>query len=211
MSKWTARQKSNGDWEIEEAPEITPEGIVIGVISIIICFIIFAGLLITNNFMTDVREKTAQKKHEAQMAISASIWDLDVIESDAIYGSNTKYDSDGNAYSGEFREFCAWSYPGEVFEPHIIVDVNEKNEYKRFTGTIFTRPEQKEKLSITFKIYADGKCIYDSGKMHASTKAIDINLDIEGVNQLKFVASTADNDSYCNPAVILVNATVHAE
>jgi len=159
----------------------------------------------------ETRAEKEQAKIEAQIAESVSVWDLNITQSDAIYGSSTKYDSYGNAYSGEYREFCAWNYPGgDVFEPHVVVDINEKYEYKRFTGTIFTRPDQDENLTITFKIFADGKCIYDSGEMRTSTGAIDLNLDVTGVDKLTFKAYTDFND-VTNPGVVLVNAFLHAE
>lgn len=158
----------------------------------------------------DTRTAKRDAQIEAQIAESVSIWELDIVESDAIYGSNTKYDSYGNAYSGEYREFCAWTYPGDTFEPRVIVDINEKYEYKRFTGTIFTRPSQDEDLTITFKIFADGKCIFDSGEMRASTRAIDLNLDVTDVDKLTFQAYTDYNDA-TNPGVVLVNAFLHAE
>ena len=75
----------------------------------------------------ETRAEKEQAKIEAQIAESVSVWDLNITQSDAIYGSSTKYDSYGNAYSGEYREFCAWNYPGgDVFEPHVVVDINEK-------------------------------------------------------------------------------------
>ena len=159
----------------------------------------------------DTRLKKQQAQAEVLIAESVSVWELETIETDAIYGRTTKYDSYGNAYSGEYREFCAWNYPGgDVFAPRVIVDINEKYEYKRFTGTIFTRPEQDEGLTITFKIFADGKCIYDSGEMDTGTRAIDLNLNVSGVDKLTFEACT-DYNADTNPAVILVNAVLHAE
>ena len=159
----------------------------------------------------NIRAKKEKAQAEAQMAASCSIWDLSIVESNAIYGSSTKYDSLGNAYTGEYREFCAWNTPNERYEPCVIVDLNEKYDYTRFSGTIFTRPNQSEDLAITFTIYADEKCIYNSGEMRTSTKPIQLNLNITGVDKLKFVASTNDYDGWCNPAVILENATVFAE
>lgn len=159
----------------------------------------------------NIRAKKEKAQAEAQMAASCSIWDLSIVESNAIYGSSTKYDSLGNAYTGEYREFCAWNTPNERYEPCVIVDVNEKYDYTRFSGTIFTRPNQSEDLAITFAIYADEKCIYNSGEMRTSTKPIQLILNITGVDKLKFVASTNGYNSYCNPAVILENAMVFAE
>jgi hypothetical protein len=159
----------------------------------------------------DTRLEKQQAQAEALIAESVSVWELKTIETDAIYGNTTKYDSYGNAYSGEFREFCAWTYPGgDVFEPRVIVDIDEKYEYTRFTGTIFTRPDQDEDLTITFKIFADGKCIYDSGEMRTATRAINLNLDITGVDKLTFQAYTDFNDA-TNPGVVLVNAFLHAK
>ena len=215
MSKWIARKDTRGNWLVEEEHEITLEGVIITVLGIIggliLLLLLFAVLLGIDSLQTNRRKNAEQREHEAQMAISASIWDLDIVESDAIYGNKTMYDSDGNVYTGEFREFCAWSKSSDVHEPCVIVDINENYEYTRFTGTIFTRPEQDEDLAITFQIFADGKCIYNSGEMHTSTNAINLNLDVEGVNQLMFIATTEDYGKYCNPAVILVNAVLHAE
>ena len=211
MKRWSARRDNSGTWHIEEESEVSGEALVFAFIGIVIVFLLFAISLPISIARQERLQEAKQKEMESRMAVSASIWDLDVIESDAIYGNKTKYDSYGNVYSGEFREFCAWNYPGgDVFEPRVIVDINEKYEYKRFTGTIFTRPDQNEDLTITFKIFADGKCIYDSGEMHTSTRAIDLNLNVSGVDKLTFEAYTDYHDD-TNPAVILVNAMLHAE
>lgn len=184
----------------------------ISIVTLIILLAVFACLFAFDvPTPEDARLKKQQAQAEALIAESVSVWELETIETDAIYGSTTKYDSYGNAYSGEFREFCAWNYPGgDVFEPRVIVDINEKYEYTRFTGTIFTRPDQDEELTIIFKIFADGKCVYDSGEMRTSTRAIDLNLDVTGVDKLTFQAYTDFNDA-TNPGVILVNAFLHAE
>lgn len=211
MNKWRATRDVGGTWHFEEEPEITFEGFIITTITIIILFLLFAITLKVDEAQTERRKLSEQKEMEAKMAISASIWDLDIIESDAIYGNQTNHDSYGNAYAGEYREFCAWKTTRSTHEPFIIVDIDEKYEYKRFTGTIFTRPNQDEDLAITFKIFADGKCIFNSGEMHTTTKATNLNLDVTGVDKLKFIAFTNDYNAYCNPAVILVNAVLHAE
>ena len=182
----------------------------ISIISLAGFIVFFSGIYMLDiPFPEEVREKKEQAEIEKQIAESVSIWELDIVESDAIRGDNAKYDSHGNLYKGEYREFCAWNYPSNRFEPHVIVDVNEKYDYTRFTGTIFTRPKQKEGLTIVFEIYADDRCIYSSGDMDASTEAIELDLDISGVDKLKFVAFTDDHAS-TNPAVILENAMVHA-
>lgn len=184
----------------------------ISIVTLISLLAVFACLLAFDvPTPEDTRLKKQQTQAEALIAESISVWELETIETDAIYGRTTKYDSYGNAYSGEFREFCAWNYPGgDVFAPRVIVDINEKYEYKRFTCTIFTRPDQDEKLTITFKIFADGKCIYNSGEMRTSNRAIDLNLDVTGVDKLTFQAYTDYHDA-TNPGVVLVNAFLHAE
>lgn len=182
----------------------------ISILTLVCLLTFFSGLYIFNvPFPEEIREAKEQAELEEQIAQSVSVWDLEIIESEAIYGDNAQYDSYGNLYTGEYREFCAWNYSSNRNEPYVIVDVNEKYDYTRFTGTIFTRPSQDEELAIVFRIYADDKCIYDSGEMHASTKAIELDLDITGVDKLKFMAFSEDNDS-TNPAVILENAMVHA-
>lgn len=150
MTKWIAAQDAGGTWHFEEESEITFGGFIVTTITIIILFLLFAITLKVDAAQTERRKLAEQKEMEAKMATSASIWDLDIIESDAIYGNKTNYDSYGNAYTGEFREFCAWTYPDDVFEPCVIVDINEKYQYTRFSGTIFTRPHQDEGLGITF-------------------------------------------------------------
>lgn len=183
----------------------------VSIVTIVLLLAFFAGLLIVDApSPEETREAMREAEFEAQLAESVSLWKLDIVESDAIYGIDTKYDSYGNAYYGEYREFCAWKYPSRTFEPCVIVDINEKYEYTRFTGTIFTRPDQDDSLAITFQIFADDTCIYDSGELHASTPAIDLDLDVDGVDQLKFLAFTDSHDS-TNPAVILANAVLHAD
>lgn len=217
MSKWKFRQDRFGNWHAEEEHEVTLEAAVVTVLSIVgVLFaflLLLAVLLGVRNFRIEIREDKEQRAHEAQMKVSVSVWDLDIIESTAINGSTAKHDSYGNAYSGEFREFCAWNSPydaNDVFVPRITVDINEKYEYTRFTGTIFTRPKQNDDLTITFKVFADGKCIYDSGKMDTSTRAIDLDLNVAGVDKLTFEAYS-DHFASTNPAVILANATLHAK
>lgn len=212
MSKWNVTSKGNGNFVVEEASEIEDPVDILKAIGIaLVLIVVFGPIILFRAWISDtIAEKRSAREAaqmDAQMAIETSVWKLDVVDSRAIYGQENRADSYGNIYSGEYREFCSW----DGYESYAVVNISEKHQYKRLTGVIFTRPEQAEDLSITFRIFADGKCIYNSGEMHTSTKAIQLNINVSGAKQLRFVASTSDYSGSTNPAVILENAVLHAE
>lgn len=211
MSKWNITSKGNGSFEVEEISEIGPLDFLKGLLIILVLIMILGPIILFHSWVSNtIEEKRSAREAariDAQMAIETSVWNLDIIDSQAIYGQEDRTDSYGNTYSGEYREFCSW----DGYESYTVVNISERHQYKRLTGVIFTRPEQAEDLSITFRIFADGKCIYDSGEMHRSTKAIQFDVDISGTKQLRFLASSSDFSETTNPAIILENAVLHAE
>lgn len=210
MSKWRIREDWTGAWVVEEQAEIDifdPGFWKFLGIFICVClgFLIAISIMLgVSSARMDRQEAKEKARIEAQRKIEASIYDVSSEERDGvIWGEARKEDYYGNEYSGEMREFCSWDNK-EMATTFIL-----KNDYKRFTGVIFTRPDQKEELTINFKIYGDGKCLYDSGDLRSTTPAIHLNLDITGVETLRFTAVSSGHE-VVNAGVILMDAMVHA-
>ena len=218
---YVVREGLDGNWHVSPEPSgYTFIEVIIAVLRflakpflVITVLVLLFGLIVSlvvsvqNSKLSLLWTSDKPEAEQSQVSLieNISVWDLDIAEDTAIYGSNWKEDSYGNQYSGEFREYCSW--PGH--EPYTVINLSRQDDFKRLTGTIFTRPTQEESLRITFKIYADGKCVFDSGEMHTSTRAIQISIPISGVKQLRFVASSPDEGSGENAAVIFENALVH--
>jgi hypothetical protein len=208
MSKWSITETWDGNFMVEEVSSVGPFGYIIGAL-IVAAMIAVVGpiFLIThgiNNAIDEREEARALARIEAERKIEASIYDVSSEEKDGvIWGKARKEDYYGNEYSGEMREFCSWD------NKEMATTFNLENDYKRFTGVIFTRPDQKEELTINFKIYGDGKCLYDSGDLRSTTPAIHLNLDITGVETLRFTAVSSGHE-VVNAGVILMDAMVHA-
>jgi hypothetical protein len=76
---------------------------------------------------------------------------------------------------------------------HSASDVrfNLGGKYKTFQSDIGIDEEVGNNGSVTFQVYLDGKLAYDSGTMRGSDGAKQINLALNGANELRLVVTTA--------------------
>ena len=65
--------------------------------------------------------------------------------------------------------------------------------YSKLVTTIGVDDSAGDLASVEFKIYADGKLVYESGVVRRSTPAIDVSLDLLNVNELVLEVTAADN------------------
>ena len=94
--------------------------------------------------------------------------------------------------NGENKEFKKGI--GTHANSEIVYDL-EGGKYKYFetyVGVDRNIPEQ-DKSSVIFKIYADGKEVYNSGVMKYNTEAKFVRIPVDGVKELKLVANNANN------------------
>ncbi|MBN1805740.1 MAG: NPCBM/NEW2 domain-containing protein [Sedimentisphaerales bacterium] len=79
-----------------------------------------------------------------------------------------------------------------------IMYVDMKGSCQKFSAYVGVDDEVEGKTgSVCFKIYADGKRLYDSGVVKAGEKAKYVNIDLTGCKQMKLLVDSAgDNISY---------------
>jgi hypothetical protein len=65
--------------------------------------------------------------------------------------------------------------------------------YSKLVATLGVDDSAGDLASVEFKIYADGKLIYESGVVRRSTKPIDVSLDVLNVGELTLEVTAADN------------------
>ncbi|MDZ5010702.1 hypothetical protein GNF77_17740, partial [Clostridium perfringens] len=75
----------------------------------------------------------------------------------------------------------------------IIYDIEGKG-FKEFKTYLGVDASQKDKGSVTFKIYADDKEVYSSEEMTGLTPMKFVSIDVKGVNKLKLVCERGQND-----------------
>lgn len=86
---------------------------------------------------------------------------------------------------------------------------NLNGNYKTFKSTVGIDDEVPQGLgSVIFKVYGDGKLLFDSGVIKGHDKSQNISADITGVNELKLVVEDAkdgnswDHADWAEPIVI---------
>jgi parallel beta-helix repeat protein len=80
-------------------------------------------------------------------------------------------------------------------DSEIVYRVDQK--YKTFTAKVGVDDEVNASGSVTFEIWADGRRIYDSGRVTGRDAAKDVNVDVRGVRELKFIVTSAgDGKNY---------------
>jgi alpha-galactosidase len=79
-----------------------------------------------------------------------------------------------------------------------LMHIDLKGSCQRFSTYVGVDDEVEDKTgSVRFKIYADGKRLYDSGIVKAGEKAKYVNVDLTGRKTLKLIVDAAgDNTSY---------------
>ncbi len=65
--------------------------------------------------------------------------------------------------------------------------------YSKLVATLGVDDSAGDLASVEFKIYADGKLLYESGVVRRSTQPIEINLDVLNVGELTLEVTAADN------------------
>ncbi|GGL78533.1 hypothetical protein GCM10010840_15490 [Deinococcus aerolatus] len=74
---------------------------------------------------------------------------------------------------------------------------NLEGKCSRFTSDVGMDDEVGSRGSVIFQVYADGKKLFDSGKMTGADKAKTVNVDVLGRKELKLVVINAgDNIDY---------------
>ena len=65
--------------------------------------------------------------------------------------------------------------------------------YSKLVATLGIDDSAGDLASVEFKVYADGKLLYESGVVRRSSQPIEINLDVLNVNELTLEVTAADN------------------
>jgi hypothetical protein len=80
-------------------------------------------------------------------------------------------------------------------DSEIVYDLDD--EYKTFTAKVGLDDEVSASGSVVFQVWADGRKIYDSGRVTGRDAAKGVNLDVRNVDELKLVVTNAgDGKSY---------------
>ncbi|WP_164215267.1 glycoside hydrolase N-terminal domain-containing protein [Virgibacillus sp. YIM 98842] len=124
--------------------------------------------------------------------------DLDWVNADNGWGPVERDMSNGEMGSGDGGPI---TINGKVYKKglgvhapsEIIYDLD--GQYARFTADVgvddYMGPNTP--ASIVFKVYADGEKLFDSGLMEAATEAKTIDVNVEGVKELKLVVTDGGN------------------
>ena len=92
---------------------------------------------------------------------------------------------------GQIKEFDKGFGTAENSE--IVYDLDGKyNYFTTYVGT--DKNYNHDKTSIRFKVFADGKEVYTSDIIKKDSKAEFINLNVNGVKELKLVSDNVDNN-----------------
>ncbi len=120
------------------------------------------------------------------------------------YGSVRKDKASSNVnmkllVDGEVKEFNKGI--GTHANSEIVYNLENTNYqfFETYIGIDRNIKEQNDS-SVIFKIYADGKEVYNSGLMKYNTDAKFVRIPIDGVKELKLVANNADNGNYSDHA-----------
>jgi hypothetical protein len=70
----------------------------------------------------------------------------------------------------------------------------------RFISDVGLDDEVGSRGSVVFQVYADGKKLFDSGKMTGSDRAKTVNVDVSGRKELKLVVTKASDNNYYDHA-----------
>lgn len=65
--------------------------------------------------------------------------------------------------------------------------------YTKLVATLGIDDSAGDLASVEFKIYGDGKLLYESGVVRRTSKALEINVDVLNVNELTLEVTAADN------------------
>ena len=96
MSKWRITKKGSGDYvatEETEADILDPHfwlSLLGGLGIFIVLGIVIGAIILLSKAFGNLEDHLEQKKVEAQMAVSASIWDLDIEDSNSTFSINKK-------------------------------------------------------------------------------------------------------------------------
>ena len=94
---------------------------------------------------------------------------------------------------------------GELIEEY--ADIATNGEYMYLSGTVFCNARQHPDHKMSFKVYADGVLVYDSGEMSRDTEPKHIKVCINNAQVIR-IQSTSHNYPLTDrsPSIILVNA-----
>lgn len=70
---------------------------------------------------------------------------------------------------------------------------NLRKGYSKLVATLGIDDSAGDLASVEFKVYGDGKLLYESGVVRRSSPAIELNLDVLNVNELVLEVTAADN------------------
>ena len=115
-------------------------------------------------------------------------------------GAVEKNSSAGEQRTGDGRQM---RINGETFNKGLGVHANSElvynlnDDYKTFTAKVGLDDEVNSSGSVVFQIWADGRKIFDSGRLTGRDGAKSVNVDVRDVDQLKLVVTDAgDGKSY---------------
>lgn len=115
------------------------------------------------------------------------------------------FDSLGNTYESSYFELC--SYKDAYAKTEAYTDIATNGEYMYLEGTIFCRQGQNPDFTISFRVYADGELVYDSGDMKRDTPPKQFKVCINNAKVVRIQSSSNDFTLMeTNPGIILVNA-----
>lgn len=145
---------------------------------------------ISNDHVDWANTKLISTKEEVQT--EKSLLDLDWTKATIGWGNIQKNKSiDGNAITFDGKTYARGI--GTHSNSEIVYNLN--GEYKRFKSSVGVDAETGVNGSVSFKIYGDGRVLFDSGVIKGRDKAQNIDVDITGVNELKLVVEDGKDGS----------------
>lgn len=211
--RWIIEDQGNGTYELKEKSSFDPVAILQGSLVYGLVFIIIAALGALFYYVSESADKKAelmanQFEEKFVLPAKAPIHKLEISDSIHAYVSSngkTYKDASGDEYNGPYIEFSLVDSSS-----YLSVDVSEY-DYTRFTGTIVPCKSNRYDEDVTIRIYADDRCIYDSGRMNSSSQAKSIELDISGADILRFEA-LLDGQYYSSfETIVIVDPMMYAK
>lgn len=111
----------------------------------------------------------------------------------------------GNIYETSYFDLCSYQDGSRKVEAY--TDLQADGKFMYLEGTIFCRQRQNALYRISFKIYADGVLVYDSGLMSKDSEPKYFKVCINNAQVIRIQSSSSDYSlMHTNPGIILVNA-----
>ncbi len=174
-----------------------------GRIILVVGVLLLAAAICITTMLSSLHSKLEEHKLMSEIELSQ----LETLESYP-FGHYRDWDSEqdslGNIYTSYF-DLC--SYEDNYGKTESYSDFATNGEYMYLEGTIFCRRGQNPEYKISFRVYADGELVYDSGEMSRDTPPKQFKVCINQAQVVRIQSSSSDYTLMeVNPGIILVNA-----